>query len=75
MIKHTPLAGPVACAICRFFVLDAEADRLGECHRRAPVAPVRNDLYPAAIWPLVKPEQVCGEFMEREEPPMPMAAG
>lgn len=60
------------CADCRFFN-NGEEGMLGECRRHAPGAhlvqcgatPGGIDMI--AIWPLIDPEDWCGEYEEKRQ--------
>lgn len=61
----------VACRGCYYFQpRDAHNDDLGECHCRPPVRP--PDL---GRWPLVQPDDWCGEFRHQADWPAGLAGG
>jgi hypothetical protein len=56
---------PDTCDSCRFYLQPVDGDKqggIGECHRRAPVADMRDDEGQLATWPTVFDEYWCGDY-------------
>jgi len=59
----------VACSCCRYFSPVSNRDRLSHCRRHSPAPRLtydgRHDVLDLGVWPVVLPEEWCGEFKRR----------
>lgn len=52
-----------SCAICKWFLIEKDGDKLGQCHRYAPMPQDRTDR--VKIWPTVAANDWCGDFAKK----------
>lgn len=59
----------VNCACCSYFSPMSNRHRRNQCRRRAPAPRLtydgRHDVLELGVWPVVTPEDWCGEFKRR----------
>jgi hypothetical protein len=59
----------VTCSCCRYFLPLPNGHRRNQCRRRAPAPRLtydgRHDLLEPGVWPVVSPEDWCGDFIPR----------
>ena len=53
------------CQTCRFYQPDGKTVEAGECRRRAPSPGPQTDV--GAYWPVVLPDDWCGEWQPDRE--------